>query len=167
MTKKSALKSDKMKQLSILSFAAKGLPPNWSVKSPTLAEDATILDVAKPKRGPGRPCKKSTPIFSLDEPAMPGTACEVEEIADSEVEEAEGSECDLADEVGEVSAPEVATTELTVAGIVAAANTASSLSQPKKYCTWPEGLSEVLVPLLGQGWKSPVLSICSRRCCRN
>jgi len=74
MTKKSALKPDKMKQLSILSFAAKGLPPNWSVKSPTLAEDATILDVAKPKRGPGRPCKKSTPIFSLDEPAMPGTA---------------------------------------------------------------------------------------------
>ena len=69
--------------------------------------DATILDVAKPKRGPGRPSKKS-PIFSSDEPAMPGSACEVEEIADSEVEEAEGSECDIA-EVGEVSAPEVAT----------------------------------------------------------
>ena len=113
---------ENLKQLSILSFAAKGLPPNWSVKSPTLAEDATILDGSQ-KGGPGRPCKKSTPIFSLDEPAMPGTACEVEEIADSEVEEAEGS-----DEVGEVSAPEVATTELTVADIVAAANTASSLS---------------------------------------
>jgi hypothetical protein len=47
---------------------------------------------------------------------MPGTACEVGEIADSEVEEVEGSECDIA-EVGEVSAPEVATTELTVADI--------------------------------------------------
>jgi len=42
------------------------------------------------KGGPGRPCKKSTPIFSSDEPTMPGIACEVAEIADSEVEEAEG-----------------------------------------------------------------------------
>jgi len=41
---------------------------------------------------------------------------------------------------------------LTVADIVAVANTAPSLSQAKKYCTWPEGLIvEVLVPLLGQG----------------
>ena len=31
-----------------------------------------------------------------------------------------------------------------MADIVAAANTASSLSQPKKYCTWPEGLKLLL-----------------------
>jgi len=77
-------------RLPIMSFAAKGLQSNWSVKSPTLAVDAT------PKRWPGRPCKRCTPIFSLDEPTMPGTAC-VEELADSEVEEAEGSECDIAE----------------------------------------------------------------------
>jgi hypothetical protein len=39
-----------MKQLSTMSFAAKGLPPNWSIKSPTLAVDATILDAQEGAR---------------------------------------------------------------------------------------------------------------------
>jgi len=116
--------SNQWKQRSILDFARKGVPPNWSLNSPTLSETATIMEISPPsklKRPVGRPRKVI--------PEAQGVPTEEVGFEDSLAEEDDADDNILPDVVEISSEAEVAGTPST---------------RPKNYFTWPDGLKLIL-----------------------